>query len=160
MCHANRTKIADRSDKCCQEIIFDYLLLSARCLPRRESKRKHWTNRYERHGVALAQEGRLKSKTMAGFLGDDPAGKKCCDWSPCEKVGIVDIFPNQHRSNNRRSLASASWTLRAPPLLRRPSATRSKRSALAHRTLLRNSSSVTRMSLMICRKSGRRDVPA
>jgi hypothetical protein len=60
----------------------------------------------------------------------------------------------KHRSNNRRSLASASWTLRAPPLLKRPSATRSERSALGHRTLLRNSSSVTRMSLMICRKSG------
>jgi hypothetical protein len=53
-----------------------------------------------------------------------------------------------------RQIASASWTLRAPPLLKRPSATRSKRSALGHRTLLRNSSSVTRMSLMICRKSG------
>ena len=60
----------------------------------------------------------------------------------------------KHRSDNRRSLASASWTLRAPPLLKRPSAARSERSALGHRTLLRNSSSVTRMSLMICRKSG------
>ena len=58
-------KVRNRLGKCCQEIIFDYLLLSARCFLRRESKRKHWTSRYERHGVALARGGAIEQQNDA-----------------------------------------------------------------------------------------------
>src|ERR1700729_1418482 len=85
MFYADCTKSADRTGKCCQEIIFDYLLLSARCLLRRKSKRKHWTSRYERHGVALAQEGRLNSKTMPGFLGRRASGQEVMRWVALRK---------------------------------------------------------------------------